>query len=632
MPSKLANRPVAWASWLSVFGLVAALGALPLSALAQTSAAGGATDWAQSNFDYANSRATTSRAISSQNVGQLGVAWTFSVPGVSAFGALATTPVVVDGTVYVQDLKSNVYAIDLQSGALKWQKLYNADNLGPNGPAVDGGKVFVESNMQTVAALDARSGAELWTVQLAPPDTQGIDQQLTAYNGTLYLSTVPGPSLAKFYTGGGMGILYALDEQTGSTKWSFNTVKDGDLWGNPDVNSGGGAWYPPAIDTSTGTTYWGIGNPAPFPGTTDDPNGTSRPGANLYTDSAVAIDSSGQLAWYQQVKAHDLTDADFQVSPILADVMLNGAAKTIVVGAGKGGYVVGFDKQTGEQLWKTSVGIHQNDNLDSFPADTTTTVFPGLYGGVETPMAFADGTVFVPVVNAGTDFSPTSAKGGLTVTNGTGELVAIDAATGNVRWKADLTSPDFGAATVAGDLVFTSTYDGQVLAFDRASGTQRWTWHAPAGVNGFLSIAGDTVLVPAGIGNNPTLVALRPGATGSAETSQPTTPVSSSAPGTGAQLSISTPAAAALEFDTPILTASPGAQVTVSYTNDSALPHNWHLFDGPDADAPTIAETPTKTGPQDVESVDFTAPSKPGSYYFQCDVHPFMNGHLVVNH
>jgi glucose dehydrogenase len=61
-----------------------------------------------------------------------------------------------------------------------------------------------------------------------------------------------------------------------------------------------------------------------------------------------------------------------------------------VVGAGKGGYVVGFDKQTGEQLWKTAVGKHQNDDLESFPPATTTMVFPGLYGGVETPMAFAD--------------------------------------------------------------------------------------------------------------------------------------------------------------------------------------------------------------------------------------------------
>jgi outer membrane protein assembly factor BamB len=471
-------------------------------------------DWPQANFDYANTRAATNSSISAGNVGQLGVAWTFGVAGGGTFGTLSTSPVVVNGTVYLQDLKSNVYAIDLHTGTLKWQKLYNADDVGPNGPAVDGGKVFVESNGQTVAALDANTGAELWSTQLVSVDTQGIDQQIAAYGGTLYVSTVPGTS-AQFYPGGGMGIIYALDEATGSVKWSFNTVKDGDLWGHPDVNSGGGAWYPPAIDTSTGMTYWGIANPAPYPGTADFPNGSSRLGANLYTNSEIALDASGHLQWYQQVKPHDLTDADFEASPILATVQPNGATKTIVVGSGKGGYVVGFDKQTGEQLWKTAVGTHQNDNLESFPTDSPVTVFPGNLGGIETPMAFADGTVYVPVVNAGADFYG-GRRISADVSKGTGELDAIDAATGQIQWKADLDSPDFGAATVAGDLVFTSTFKGKVLAFDRTSGKQVWMWQAPGGINGFLSVAGDTLLVPVGLASPPQLVALRIGASAQA--------------------------------------------------------------------------------------------------------------------
>jgi len=160
--------------------------------------------WAQANYDYANTRDATQSTLSSHNVTQLGVAWTYKVSGVSAFGALATSPVVQNGTVYLQDLSSNVYAIDLQTGQLKWEKRYNAPNNGPNGPAVDEGKVFVASNEQTVAALDATTGKELWSKQIAPASTQGIDQQLAAYHGTLYVSTVPGPSAANFYTGGGM--------------------------------------------------------------------------------------------------------------------------------------------------------------------------------------------------------------------------------------------------------------------------------------------------------------------------------------------------------------------------------------------------------------------------------------------
>jgi glucose dehydrogenase len=66
-------------------------------------------------------------------------------------------------------------------------------------------------------------------------------------------------------------------------------VEEG-LWGHPEVNSGGGAWYPPVVDVERGLVYAGIANPAPFPGTEEFPNGSSRPGDNLYTDSIVALD------------------------------------------------------------------------------------------------------------------------------------------------------------------------------------------------------------------------------------------------------------------------------------------------------------------------------------------------------
>ena len=87
--------------------------------LSRTTPSATGAEWPQANFDYANTRAAVNGSISSGNVNQLGVAWTFGVSGVSTFGALATSPVVVNGTVYLQDLKSNVYAIDLLTGTLK---------------------------------------------------------------------------------------------------------------------------------------------------------------------------------------------------------------------------------------------------------------------------------------------------------------------------------------------------------------------------------------------------------------------------------------------------------------------------------------------------------------------------------
>ena len=99
----------------------------------------GGWEWQQANHDLANTRDASSSTILSENVSELGVGWTYGIEGASAFGSLATSPLVVNGTVYLQDLKSNVYAIDFRSGKLEWQKRYNADNVGPNGAGFDDG-------------------------------------------------------------------------------------------------------------------------------------------------------------------------------------------------------------------------------------------------------------------------------------------------------------------------------------------------------------------------------------------------------------------------------------------------------------------------------------------------------------
>ena len=135
-------------------------------------------------------------------------------------------------------------------------------------------------------------------------------------------------------------LLHALDAETGEVRWTFDTVLGDDLWGDPEVNSGGGAWMTPSIDVATGTIYWGIANPAPFPGTEAFPNGTSRPGPNLYTDSVVALDAAtGELRWYHQAVPHDLFDWDL-THTLVVDL---GDGEQVVVGTGKLGRVLGLD-------------------------------------------------------------------------------------------------------------------------------------------------------------------------------------------------------------------------------------------------------------------------------------------------
>lgn len=470
-----------------------------------------AADWPLPNKDYRNTRATFDSNISSKNAANLKEAWSFPIPGISAFGAAASNPIIIGERIFLQDLQCNVFALDLQTGVTIWSKFYNATNvLGPNGPAVGWGKVFIAKDLYNVTALDADTGKEIWSTRLSDINTTGIDIQPLVYDGLVYVSTVPGTGDV-FYAAGGIGVIYALDAETGDVVWSFSTVDSPDLWGHKEVNSGGGSWYPPAIDVSSGLSFWGIGNPAPFPGTEEWPSGTSRPGPNLYTNSIVALDhKTGEMAWFRQVLPHDLFDHDFQISPILADLKIAGDEKKLVFGAGKMGMVYAFDRNSGEILWSTVVGKYdETSQLDKLP-NGTTRIYPGVLGGVETPMAYGDGKVFVPVVNMFADWTPASTNlSSLDFSNATGELVALDAATGKILWIRLLHTMALGGATVINDLVFTAEYDGTIHAFKIDSGEEVFLYKAAAGINGWPAVAGNFIVWPAGDGDKPSLVALK---------------------------------------------------------------------------------------------------------------------------
>lgn len=455
-------------------------------------------DWVLPGRDYANSRATFDSSITTSNVKDLEVAWE-----VELGGSLSTVPLIVGDTVYVQDGRGTVVAVGRDDGAERWRSEPFGFSIGPFGVAVADGRLFAMNGSTGVVALDAEAGTELWRKDLAATPTTGIDIQPVVFDGTVLVSTVP-VSIGGIYTPGDRGVINALDAETGEVRWTFDTV-DGDLWGHPEVNSGGGAWYPPTIDPAARVVYWGIANPAPFPGTVEFPNGSSREGPNLYTDSAVALDlDTGELLWYHQVHPHDLFDRDLvhtMTVPIAAD-------RHLTVATGKGGVVVGLDPETGEAQWSTPVGRHQNDDLTELPGPTE--VYPGTYGGVISPPASADGTVYVAVVNAPTLLSPDQkAYIGSTLGVADGAVVALDATTGAIRWSTAVPGDPMGAATVVNDLVLTSLLDGQILALDRATGTIVWRTTAPGGINGWMAAAGDLLVVPVGNAEPPRLVAYR---------------------------------------------------------------------------------------------------------------------------
>ena len=470
------------------------------------------TGSAYPGVDTSNTRFVDA-AINAGNANGLEVAWSLPLKAKSTYGAYSATPVIANGMIYSQDLASNVQAIDLESGEVQWTKDYEELDQGPNGVVVAAGKVFGATPTKAFA-VDQESGEEVWSTPLTRGPNEAIDMAPGYHDGLVYVSTVP-TLVNSEYPPGGVGVLWALDAETGKKTWSFNTVPES-LWSkkNSELNSGGGLWYPPSFDEK-GFMYFGTGNPAPFPGTSQFPWGSSRPGPNLYTDSMVKLDArTGKMQWYHQQTPHDLYDWDFQDSPILTSA----GGREVAIGAGKSGVVVAVDVETGKPVWERPVGKHSghdDDGLLAMRGETskiaTSPIYPGTLGGVIAPMAANSTTVFVPVVN-----HPVTVSGGVELGESqelTGELVALDIKTGAVKWQTKYPAAAFGAPTAVSDMVFMTTFDGTIHGLDAKSGGEVWQAALPAGSNTGLNASGDTLVVPAGIataaGQTPEMVAYR---------------------------------------------------------------------------------------------------------------------------
>lgn len=460
--------------------------------------------------DLASSRHAEGE-IDRSNASTLKEAWSLPLTAQSSYGAMSATPAVAGDVAYIQDLESNVQAVEVSSGKVLWTKKYSEPDQGPNGVTVGGEGVFGATPTKAFA-LDRESGKELWSVKLADGNTEAMDMAPGYYEGLVYVSTVP-TNVRSEYPAGGVGTLWALDAKTGKKVWHFDTVPKS-LWGNKKVNAGGGLWYPPSFD-GEGGMYIGVGNPVPFPGAEGHPWGSSRPGPNLYTNSMVKLDAkTGKLDWYYQQTPHDIYDWDFQNPPILTSA----GGKELAIGSGKSGVVVAVDAKTGKPVWKTPVGKHNGHDDDGLLAMRGEgekikkgTVYPGKLGGVISPMASNETTLFVPVVN-----HPLTVESGTQLGEGpesTGELVAIDIATGKVEWKAETPVPVYGSPVAVNDLVFMAGPSGVVIGVDAKSGGEVWGSSLPAGSNTGVAVSGDTLLVPAGLpaaeGQKPALVAFR---------------------------------------------------------------------------------------------------------------------------
>ncbi len=458
-----------------------------------------AGDWPVAQGNLAATRAAQDSPIDSSTIANLDTAWTVPIEVSGNFSGITANAVVLDGRVYLQDMQSNVFVLDSETGEEIWRKDYNVASNGPNGVAVAYGMVYAATgDTSVVFALDAETGDEVWRNDISNNDYECIDMAPLVYDNIVYISTNPNNTTHGNYRGGARGILYALDAKGGSTLWTFDTATD-NLWGNPRTNSGAGLWYPPSVDDK-GNIYFGTGNPGPYPGNEEYPNGSSRPGPNDYADSMVSLDTAtGAVRWHINANPHDLMDHDFQHTPVLATVKLNDTDTQIAVGAGKTGTVIAVYADSGDMLWKAKVGKHQNDELQQLPPGTTE-IWPGGLGGVESPIAFGGGKIFVPYIDFPMYLTPTNADStaGGNIAEATGGFCAIDAATGEIVWDNKLNAMVVAGATVVNDVVLSGSLDGYLRAYDLESGDEVWKFQATAGLNAPPAVAGDMIVFAAG--------------------------------------------------------------------------------------------------------------------------------------
>jgi outer membrane protein assembly factor BamB len=443
-----------------------------------------AASWPLPNGDAQGTRNAGNSSLRTTNVARLRRLWRFAIPEPPTYsGLLASTPLIVGDAVYVQTLHSNLYALDAQTGRVLWKHRFAATSGGPNGLAARDDVLFgVEGS--SVFAVDRATGHLRWIRRVSAPSAPLTVAPAVAGSLVVVGTSPQRPS--------GRGSVIALRASSGEVAWRRGTILR--PWARPKLASGGGVWWTPTF--GSGGLWVGTGNPLPWGGTAALPNGGAYEGRALYTDSLLELDApNGQIRWSDQVTPHDVRDYDFSLPPILD----RAGNRSLVIGSGKAGRVVAWDVLSRTRAWTAVVGRHARDT-GPLPARAVD-VCPGLYGGVLTPMAAASGRIFVPVVDlcmrgSATGYEPLA--GVDAADRGRGELVALSARSGRVLWTHRLSSPPFGCATAAGDVVLTTTYGGTVLALSQSTGRVLWQAREPAGINGCPAVAGRLVVVPAG--------------------------------------------------------------------------------------------------------------------------------------
>ena len=494
-----------------------------------------AWNWLSHGRTYDEQRFSPLDDINVDTVADLGLAWYFDIPTTRGMEA---TPIVVDGRMYVTGAWSIVYALDAATGEELWRydpavpkpwAQYACCDVVNRGVAAWGDSIFVGTLDGYLVSLDAATGEVRWrvdTIDRKPPYT------ITGAPRVVKGRVIIGNSGADF---GVRGYVSAYDADSGELDWRFYTVPgnpaDGfesktlenaaETWTGQWWSYGGGGtvWDSMAYDPELDLLYFGVGNGSPWDRDVRSPDG----GDNLFLSSIVAVrPDSGEYVWHYQTTPGDTWDFTATQHIILADLVIDGQARKVLMQAPKNGFFYVIDRATGAFIdaepyvnvtWATGIDKETgrpNEVPGARYEDAPFVTMPTGFGGHNWhPMAYSPktGLVYIPAQdlpavymkepdfeftpgfwNTGTEFEllhlpddpEVLAEIGKSMT---GQIVAWDPVGQREVWRYPHAGIwNGGMLATAGDLVFQGSLIGEFAAYDAGSGERVWQFPAQTGI------------------------------------------------------------------------------------------------------------------------------------------------------
>ena len=353
---------------------------LPVAALAQQ---GTGVDWPMFSGTYDSQHYSALDQINSGNVKEIRPVWAFQTGIANPSMSFENTPIVVGGVMYVSTGNDIIYAMNAETGALKWaydpkvkiatgiigtvapgidQQLKLCCGQNSRGLAFYKNRIYMGTLDGRLIALNAEDGSGVTTFTDKVLKTPGQVQVLDLKQGYSWTAAPIVWDDKIFYGAAGSefrtrGRFHAFDANTGKLLWQWYTIPapnepGGNSWPNQKINGkspfeigGGGVWMNPTIDIANRQVIFGTGNPNP------DFHGEQRAGDNLHTCSVVSLDAdTGKLRWAFQEVRHDIWDYDQAAVPILFTSSVSGQPVEAVGAAGKTGWFYILDRKTGKPL------------------------------------------------------------------------------------------------------------------------------------------------------------------------------------------------------------------------------------------------------------------------------------------